>query len=461
MLFRSKLGIAPQRILTGGFHIFLISSYMLGGIYLKLKTRRAFRFNSIDILFVLLFCWVFVSFFVYFTGSESADKKVLFAPFLVIAPYFGVQLFSSEQQVKRFFIFCVLLPTIMIVPSLYELFFNPVFSNIGRFAPFVFRADDITNPHVFATAYADSMLILLITICEGHRWRKFMRPAAIIIIAASVFFVLRSGARSQLLNLIFIVSIYLALISKINIWRKIVSVVVICAIFMIAYNLIPERLAYFYELSRQSHSVSVQERFELYNSAFNDFINNPLLGVGTGNSGGGIGFPHNIILEVASELGTLGLVIFFLMCSVTVHKAIFYIKKNRKKTDLAILMKISLILFTYAFMVLMYSDRLVTTIWFFVPISLISFLSKEQFKNKGPVRISRRNNAFKMVGPPSEKSVERRASAGSDRLSPTVCGPLRPFEDPPHIQVGQEYAKGHRGPRLRSRLSGRLTAGKK
>lgn len=412
-----KLGIVPQRMLTAGFHIFLISAYLLGGIYLKLKTRRTFRFNSIDILFFMLFLWVFVSFFLYFSGSESATKKILFAPFLIIAPYCGVQLFSSEQQVKRFFIFCVLLPTIMIVPSLYELFFNPVFSNIGRFAPFVFRADNITNPHVFATAYADTVLILLIKTFEGHRGSKFMKSAAIIIIAASVFFVLRSGARSQLLNLILILFVYFALMSKMNIRRKIALVIVIIAIFLKAYSLVPERMTNFYALSQQTDSASVVTRFELYKGALNDFMDNPLLGVGTGNSDRGVGFPHNIILEVASELGILGLIIFFSMCYVTVYKATAYMK-SQKNTDTAILMKISLMLFVYAMLVLMYSDRLVTTIWFFVPVSIISFLSKHQDKNKGPVLVSKRNNAFRMIGP--EKSAERRASAGGDRLGPKV-----------------------------------------
>lgn len=376
-----KLGIEPFRLLTGGFHAFLIVSYLVGGVVLMVKNRNAFRPGIIDILFVGFFLWVFLSYFIFFNGNEAAYVKIMFAPFLVIAPYFGIQLLSSEKKIKRFLDFCVVLPVVLIIPSLYEMFFNPFFAGVVRFAPFAFEDKQI-NPHVFATAYAVMALILLIRFFEGGI--KYRKTINVVLIFISIYFVLRSGARSQLLNLVLVMSFYIMLVSKIRLKHKFYLGAFVCLMFVLAYLFVPESMFMYYASTLHYEDLqvsSVAQRIKAYEAAFKDYIGNPILGVGMGNSIRGISFPHNIILEVAAELGTFGLLVFLLLCYLTVRKALIFIK-DQNNGESRTLMKTSLVLFVYSLGVLMFSERLVTAIWFFVPMGIISFLSKQNNKGK-------------------------------------------------------------------------------
>jgi len=62
--------------------------------------------------------------------------------------------------------------------------------------------------------------------------------------------------------------------------------------------------------SQTGFDLSTRQRLVLYEQAYQQYLAHPLLGIGTQSNAY---YPHNIFLEVASELGTLGIGLFILM----------------------------------------------------------------------------------------------------------------------------------------------------
>lgn len=377
-----KLGIQPIRLITGGFHVFLILCYSLGGIYLVLKSRQRIRLNRIDLLFLLLFLWVFLSYFLFYTGSASAYRKIMFAPFLVIAPYLGIQFLSSEKRITRLFDYCILIAVIMVIPSFYELLTNPTFAECGRFAPYIFEKG-IDAPPLFGLVYGTSILLLLGRILSGH---KKDRIKCVIAVIPLTFLFLRAGGRGPFISLLIAILIIFMFESQTKLRMRALLMILVSSLTILAFYQLPESTLYGYRSLIDSEQYfnpisSIYQRTVLYETSFRDFLEHPLIGVGIGNSSGGIGFPHNILLEVLAELGLIGLMLFLPMCYITIKTAVKFIQEE-KNQSLKLAMKLSLFLFVYSFVRAMFSGYITNQITLFASIALISVLTKIKVKDE-------------------------------------------------------------------------------
>ena len=119
----------------------------------------------------------------------------------------------------------------------------------------------------------------------------------------------------------------------------------------------------------------------MWRESINDFKANSILGVGIGNSVGGIGFPHYILLEVSAELGILGLLILIPMCYLTVKKAMAFIKKEEMR-DLNILRRLSLTLFVYSLVKAIFSGYITNQTQLFMSMELVICLTKLKANNQ-------------------------------------------------------------------------------
>jgi O-antigen ligase len=86
-----------------------------------------------------------------------------------------------------------------------------------------------------------------------------------------------------------------------------------------------------YSLTQIAEGSSTVQRLELYSSAILLFLQNPLLGVGTGGFPGG--YPHNIFLEIAAENGVFGLLLFICFLFSVIQKGFKYIILYLPKLD--------------------------------------------------------------------------------------------------------------------------------
>jgi O-antigen ligase len=371
-----KFNIQPVREITASFHLFLIASCFLGGIYLVFKHQRRIKLNKIDLLFCLFFLWIFLNYFLLYSGSEIATKKILFIPILVLAPYFCIQLLPLEDKIRRFFDYCIILPTIMIIPSFYELITNPRLFELARFAPYI-TEEGKYSPVLFGTIYAIALLFLLSKIFIGD---KKVKIRYFIIIFPLAFLFLRAGGRGSLLSFLmtfFVITFFM----KVKLWKRIFLLIFVSALIIFLFYRIPESTLYFYKALLDPEEYvskpvsSIHSRILLYKGAFKDFLEHPFIGVGLGNSSGGIGFPHNILLEILAELGLLGFMLFLPMLYLTVKTIIRFIREE-KDNSLKFLMRLASILFIYSFSHAMFSGFIPNQTRLFASIGLISILGK-------------------------------------------------------------------------------------
>jgi O-antigen ligase len=363
-----KMGFETNRLLSGGFYAFLAFLYIVGGVLLIAK-RQKFRFELIDILFICFFFWIFLSYFLFHTGRESAYIKITYAPLLVIAPYFGIRFLSSEERIKKFFNYCVFVAAILIVPSLYELLFNPVLAESTRFSMYMFERGN--NPILYGITFAN-LLIILFVWCLEQRKLKFKH---LVLMIPSMFLLLRSGSRGAVISFFVVMLFYIFIMGRLKLKTKAYAIVFIALLIWSTYKFIPESVVEFYKYTltpeaREDSTSSVYQRIIAWKEAINDFKANPILGVGVGNSVEGTGFPHNIILEVSAELGILGLFLFLPLCYLTIKKAMVFMRK-KETSELIVLIKISLLLFIYSLVGAMFSGYITNQTRLFMSMGLV------------------------------------------------------------------------------------------
>lgn len=374
-----KMGLRTSSLLTGIFYGTFAISCILGGMLLVAKKKNKFKFSSIDGLFIGFFSMVLVSYFIFSLDSENAYRKLTFAPFLVIAPYFGARFLASEKKMMKFYDYCIYAAAILIIPSLYELMFNPDFSESGRFSLYKFE-DGLDNPIMYGITFAILLIIIFIRVLE----KKKLKFPNLVLILLSMFLLFRSGSRGAVLSFFVVILFYLFFISKKSVKSKAYAGIFGVFLIVIAYQFIPESTSDFYQYSlsenaRLEEGSSIYTRIILWELAINNFKSSPVWGVGEGNVY--YGYPHNIVLEILSELGMVGLTLFLLLCFLTIKKGLRFINED-KSGNLNHLMKISLLLFVYSLTEAMFSGHLTQQTHLFVSMGLLATTAQLDARNR-------------------------------------------------------------------------------
>ena len=110
----------------------------------------------------------------------------------------------------------------------------------------------------------------------------------------------------------------------------------------------------------------MEYRFSLFRDSFASILSNPIFGIGIGGYGkftynsDGNEYPHNIILEVFSEAGFIGLLIFCVFISFGFLLIKRYGKINEKLIDNCNIRAIFFISFIYLFLCYMKSGGLIS-----------------------------------------------------------------------------------------------------
>jgi O-antigen ligase len=209
------------------------------------------------------------------------------------------------------------------------------------------------------------------------------RITALFIISACLIIGFYAGNRTALFGFLISVVMYLFFYSHRRL-RKIYPIIFICSLILVFFILLPNikqsiKLRYAatfneaknavrYLTSKDSAFDSSNVRLRIWSDALNKYKKNPIFGVGFGTSYRDKSndriyvHPHNIILEILTETGILGLIIFLLLFSLILAK-IYAVYQHLSATD-----RIPYLLFPFSLL------------FFFAYSSLHSDLSTEYFK---------------------------------------------------------------------------------
>lgn len=143
----------------------------------------------------------------------------------------------------------------------------------------------------------------------------FKNKLKFLLVSLFIFNIILTRSRGPLIALIitlFIVYLYKSLMIRKYGNLALISVLILGSVFLLLLGIGMDEYfirgeASFFE------ETNVSSRVALYKSAWNDFIESPILGKGIGNYNHyRHSYPHNIILELLAETGLLGLALFFI-----------------------------------------------------------------------------------------------------------------------------------------------------
>jgi len=339
--------------LTIFFGSIVVISIIFNIIKNKLKIPKIS--NKLLLPYIILVVIMFGSLIYTKSPVYGTDKFLRFITITTLAIFAPIFLFKTQKKLNNFFYSLIAISTLMNV--------NSIFNS--------------TNLNGFHTAFGSNYLALgritgmsfLIITFYFLSYKNTVRKKIfwIFLLLLNLFGIFYGGGRGPMVSLAItlLFSVIFILLSlsiknskynnktiKKTLFMILTSIIVLFSFAPIFYTSITRTKILF---TQEQGGKSASRRLHAYNTALNDFIKKPILGSGVGGFSdrhAGIDqriYPHNIFLEIGSELGILGLISFLaLVAFCFVHLLRTQINpKNEKEYLLA-----TTILFLLIFMLL-------------------------------------------------------------------------------------------------------------
>ncbi|MBS4190671.1 O-antigen ligase family protein [Bacillus sp. FJAT-49705] len=285
------------------------------------KYARMPLFITMLIFGLLLFSYMFTPSQIYAT-----EKIIKFAVVTMPAIVFPFFLFKDKQSIVRFLLYLSVLSVILSAVMLPSIFLRG--SSIG----FIGFNDGNYQGLARLNGVALIILIFLFLIGESSKKVKLISFFSIILVSFVLF---STGSRMPLVA--FALSLIYALYKSVRIKRGFIYIrkgtkVLLASIILGSVILVGLATKGFFDTIIYRFSVlftessSADGRTERMESAFDTFQNHVIFGGGIGSfplyySGlDASDYPHNIVLEILSELGLVGLFIFSLYFILSIYR---------------------------------------------------------------------------------------------------------------------------------------------
>ncbi len=310
--------------------------------------------------------------------SYGTEKFLRFVTITALATFAPLFLFINLAAVRRFFYTLIIISTTMAVEA--------IFSSEGSF----FRTAFGSNYIALARVTGMSLLaISLYFVIVGSALKKKLFWIAVATV--NLVGLLAAGARGPVIALVVTIVTIIFLSWGVKMKRSTVKVLIATAFVVLgtgsAFYLFPEevetlRFRLQVLVAEPGGGTSAAQRLSFLNEALRAMDLSPIIGVGVGGfSTYYIGqdtrlYPHNIVLEVGSELGIIG--IGFLL--VLVGFCLLELIRMRQRADgnLHLLVSAILALFVYTFLNALLSgdinDNRVFFVWIGVTCALTKFV---------------------------------------------------------------------------------------
>jgi len=329
-------------ILKGGINIgyfnltaILLVVTALGFILpLAIGKKINFTFRKAD-MWLLLFVIVLLVGCFFSPDSQEGFVKTIRFILIVFFPYMIARVFfKTDKQIH------LLIKTIFITAVLISIFLI-IISFFGEYSARRINFLNV-NQIPLATLLATGLVIAVIRVASNANMifaGRHSRLFCAILIIPLLYSIFLTGSRGPLISAILGLFCYYLVVPKKRL--KITISMVVILLFVIIVWILNGDIIYSilehipnigrYSLAQIGEDSFMEKRLELYSSAILLFLQNPLLGVGTG--GFPWGYPHNIFLEIAAENGVFGLLLFICFLFSVIQKGFKYIILYLPKLD--------------------------------------------------------------------------------------------------------------------------------
>lgn len=315
--------------------------FMLMSILIAFKRiiKNPFIGNSEiwGIVFYVGFSIMLVISLTYTSSSEYGMYKTMVFTTMTAWAYLGALQLNKQKSLERFFLSAVVTSVLISVHSILTYFSGEFVSGNGRIGI------DGGNPIGLARVASIGALTLIVIKFYFKSTKKLF---TFISLGTLIFAIVISGSRMPLLALIVCIVLLPILFSNTKISNrhvvihrgviKIFFVIVTLVLVMLPLvNLEPMKL-FLERLDRIGEGdAATEERLMMYKSAIRLWEESPYWGNGVGSFAldyGGMDtklYPHNIFLEILSELGMIGLFLFLGLLLIGLYKGYLILKQNK------------------------------------------------------------------------------------------------------------------------------------
>ena len=284
----------------------------LVGFFLPAIMRNSIQYSSKPSdIWLLIFLILLVGGSYLAPDSQSGVKKAILFATAVILPYMIARIFLKTNKQIKVFLITILGLAAGIAVILTYMSFLPTYTR-GRLM--LFEANPIPTATLFAVGLVIAVIGLSSDLLSKSRQNKAI---CIAIIPFCLFGILLSGVRGPLISVIVGLSLYIFIryAWQPRVWICIMGIALFLLLTLnISYPYIASRVPNIRDYSPEAliQGRSFKERLERYQAAIRLSAQSPLLGSGTDSYRQltEYSYPHNIFLEIVSENGLIGLLVF-------------------------------------------------------------------------------------------------------------------------------------------------------
>jgi len=274
----------------------------------------------------VLFSMIFLAIWVWLRLPASRDfhygmsKALIFSIFDMLAIILGI-LFCRTNKEAKIVINSIIIVGIGVIVGIF-LFGRPDDLDVTRIT---LGYTNVLNPANFA------MYIIITLVCLWFsRTKAIFGKLAILIVPLALASIFLTGSRGPLVAFPIIIVILCFIYRKTLKLKMPIYMLLLLLCILITVFFIGDIAHIKNRMSERSVKRGINLRLILVNTSINGWLNSPIIGCGTGDfrvqinqTLPGYKYPHNLIIEIANELGVVGL-IPFLFLLVAAFRAIKY-----------------------------------------------------------------------------------------------------------------------------------------
>lgn len=228
-------------------------------------------------------------------------------------------LFSNEPLDQRIMIYTAVFGCLVSNISLFFMVNTPGSIEFGRFMT------AYSNP-IWLSRTISVLIFANIVVFAAYK-NNWLRLCLFVSSVVGIYFMLMTGSRGPLISFVSALVIFFFMSSEISFRKKVFITASLVACFLVLSLLVQDEIKYRYAslvmVEYKSHDYgSTEGRLDGFKEAIEDFFSDPLLGKGMGS------YPHNLVLEIAADWGSIGLLIFLYFIITTARVATTLLPKN-------------------------------------------------------------------------------------------------------------------------------------